>query len=323
MTFDVRTLAPGELIREPGFYNIPLDVHHGQPCDGPSVTSGILRRMELEYPGDVWAFHQLNKERIWEREDTDALRLGRAMAAYVEGGEDEVDRHFYVLPDNRPNRPTRAQLTAIKEGRGSQSGNRSVAFWREVDQDPRDKITENQMQMIRDMGKALAIDPMAVSLLGGLPEITMAWKDPATDLWCLARPDQVSEDGYAGDYKKISPQGAPFDKDLCYRAIRKHRYDMQMGFAHEGYEVLTGNQPEAVGLIFQSDRRPHFCIPVEIPEEEVSIGRFYNHKNLRRFRECLDSGHWQEPGEHPGIFRWSDDERERILEEMNTAGVAP
>jgi hypothetical protein len=98
---------------------------------------------------------------------------------------------------------------------------------------------------------------------------------------------------------------------------------MQMAFAHEGFERLTQNQPQAVGLIFQSDRRPHFCIPVEIPEEEIEIGRFYNHRSLWRIKECMDSGHWPEPGEHPGIFHWSDEERERILEEMNMEGTAP
>ena len=322
MTPEIRTLAPGEKICEPGFYNIPLDVHHSQCCDGVSVTSGVLRRMELEFPGEVWAFHDLNPDR-WEREDTDALRLGRAMAAYVEGGEAEVEQHFYVLPEDRPQRPTRQQLVAIKEGRGSTTAMRSLSFWKEVDADPRDKITESQMNLIRDMGRGLVADPAAQALLGGIPEITMAWFDEQTQIWCLSRPDQVAFDGFVGDYKKISPQGALFNEALCDRAIKKHRYDMQMAFAHEGFEALTGYQPQAVGLIFQSDRRPHFCIPREIADEEIGIARFHNHRALRRFRECLDSGHWQEPGEHPGIFRWSDEERERILEQMNTEAAAP
>lgn len=322
MTPEIRTLAPGEKISEPGFYNISLDVHHSQCCDGFSVTSGVLRRMQIETPGDVWAFHDDNPDR-WEREETDALRLGRAMAAFIEGGLEEVEKHFYVLPDSRPQRPTRQQMAAIKDGRGSKSAMASLAFWREADADPRDHITENQLNLIWDMGRALAKDPMAAEMLDGIPEVTMAWKDERTGIWCLSRPDQIKFDGYAGDYKKISPQGATFDHALCYRAIKKHRYDMQMAFAHEGFEQLTSYQPQAVGLIFQSDRRPHFCIPVEIPEEEIEFGRFYNHRSLWRIKECLDSGHWPEPGENPGMFHWSDDERNRILEEMNMEGTAP
>ena len=321
MTPEIRTLGPGEKICEPGFYNIPLAVHHSQCCDGVSVTSGVLRRIKQEYPAEVWAFHELNPNR-WVREETDALRTGRAMAAYVEGGADEVEEHFYVLPESRPQRPTRQQLTAIKEGRGSKSAIQSLSFWKEADADPRDQITESQFDLIRDMGRALEADPAAQAILGGMPEVTMAWFDERSQLWCLSRPDQISFDGFVSDYKKISPQGQLFDKDLCYRAVEKHRYDMQMGFAHEGFETLTGFQPQAVGLLFQSDRPPHFGIPIEIGEEEIAIARFHNHQSLRRFRECLDSGDWQEPGEHPGIFRWSDEKRERILEEMNTENQA-
>lgn len=322
MSYEIRTLAPGEKITEPGFYNIDIKVHHSQCCDGVSVTSGVLRRMKLEYPADVWAFHELNPDR-WERRETDALRLGRAMAAYIEGGVEEVEANFYVLPSYRPDRPSAKQLHLIKQGRGSTAANASVAFWKEVDSDPRDKITETDFQLIKNMGNALSIDPMASALLGGMPEITMAWKDARTGIWCLSRPDQVSFDGFVGDYKKISTQGAPFDHDICYRAIRKHRYDMQIAFANEGFFQLTGNEPQAVSLLFQSDLPPHFCIPIEIPEEEIAIGKFHNSQSLYRFKECLDAGHWPEPGEQPGYFHWSDDERNRFLEEMNTAGVAP
>ncbi|WP_065330354.1 PD-(D/E)XK nuclease-like domain-containing protein [Tritonibacter mobilis] len=324
MSIEIRTLEPGEKISEPGFYNIPLDVHHSQCCEGVSVTSGVLRRMEQEYPGDVWAFHDLNTDPDkFTREDTDALRLGRAMAAYIEGGADEVEAHFYVLPDNRPNRPTRQQLAAIKEGRGSKSAMTSMSFWKEADNDPRDQITESQFQLIQDMGKGLQRDPAAAAILGGIPEVTMAWQDQRTGIWCLSRPDQVAFDGFVGDYKKISPQGQPFDHALCYRAIEKHRYDMQIAFACEGFEILTRHQPNAAGLLFQSDRRPHFCIPIEIGEEEIAFGTFHNHKSLRRFKECLDAGYWPEPGEQPGYFHWSDEKRQQILDEMQTAGVAP
>ena len=322
MTSEIRTLADDEVISEPGFYQISLERHHGQPCDGPSVTSGVLRKMETGFPAEVWAFHKLNPDRI-EDTDTAAKRMGRAMAAYIEGGADEIERHFMVLPDNRPQRPTRQQLEAIKEGRGSRTAHRSVAFWREVDTDPRDQITEAQFQTIQDMGIALVKDPAATAALGGIPEITMAWQDEATGLWCLARPDNLSFSGILSDYKKISPRGGVFNERLCDRAIDKYRYDMQMGFASEGFERLIGSAPDAVGLVFQSDEKPHFCILREIPEEDLAFGRFHNHRSLVRFAECLKSGHWPEPGENIGPYRRSDSDRERILNEMNTEGVAP
>ncbi|MGB1214942.1 MAG: PD-(D/E)XK nuclease-like domain-containing protein [Pikeienuella sp.] len=109
MTPEIRTLADDEKITEPGFYNISLDRHHSQPCDGPSVTSGVLRQMELATPADVWAFSLLNPER-WERPETKALTLGRAMATYVEGGGDAVREEYHVMPEDAPSRPTQNML---------------------------------------------------------------------------------------------------------------------------------------------------------------------------------------------------------------------
>lgn len=322
MSYKIHTLEKGELITEPGFYNIPLDQHHGQPCDGPSVTSGVLRRMKDHGPSKVWAYHALNPE-AWPDEDTQALRLGRAMAALVEGGIEELEKHFMILPDDRPRRPTKDQLRALREGRETATARRSIAFWGEMDRDPRDKLSETEYELICNMGLALAKDPSASAALSGLPEITMAWKDLKTDLWCLARPDNVSFDGSASDYKKVNTGGKPFSQWLVDDRLEFNGYDLQMAFAAEGLEQLTGVWPEVVGLVFQEDKPPFDSILRGIPEEDLRFGQFYNHQSLRRFRECLDSGHWPGPGEHTGSFHRSEKRREAILEEMNVAGVAP
>ena len=108
MTFEIRTLAKGEKITENGFYNITLDRHHDQPCTSVSVTSGILRKMDplIGDPAEVWATHKLNPD-PWEKTDTEAMKLGRAMAAMVEGGYEELKRHTLLL-DRAPraNLPT-------------------------------------------------------------------------------------------------------------------------------------------------------------------------------------------------------------------------
>jgi len=59
----IRDLAADQIITEPGLYRMSLERHHSQPSAGVSVTSGILRKMELATPADVWAFHQLNPAR--------------------------------------------------------------------------------------------------------------------------------------------------------------------------------------------------------------------------------------------------------------------
>lgn len=379
MTHPIRTLGPDETISEPGFYQISLDRHHAQPCDGPSVTSGVLRKMELESPADVWAFHMLNPDR-WEKPQTAALRLGRAMAAYVEGGMEAVAQHFAVLPEDKPGkptakmledygsgidlscyevlpvdaprRPTSKQIVAVEAGGGTDTAKAAVEFWREaevagksfvtqseidrlhdvknrvefwkaVDADPRDKISAADQKMIEDMGKVLARDPGAVAAMGGIPEVTMAWKDERTGLWLLSRPDTVSFDGMMTDYKKLNTQGRPFNHGLIDRRITEHGYDMQMAFAADVFESLTGNRPEIVAIVGQWDQPPHHVIIREILDEDLRMASFLNRRAIDRFAECLASGYWPGPGDDVGYYRRPEWRRDQILQQMNTEGTAP
>jgi|GEM_PF-3590868 len=322
MTFEIRTLAADEKITAPGFYNISLDRHHSQPCDGPSLTSGVLRKMELATPADVWAFSKLNPDR-WEQEDKTALRLGRAMAAYVEGGMDEVSKHFLVLPEDKPRRPTAAQIAAYNSGKITDANKASVEFWAKMDADPRDQITDAEQKMIENMGKVLAADPMASAVMGGIPEVTMAYQDDQTGLWLLSRPDTVNFDGTVTDYKKINTQGRPFNYRVLDNRITDHGYDMQLAFAAEVFELLTGEWPTSAGVIAQWDAPPHHVILREISEEDLRIGQFRNRRAINRFAECLRSGNWPGPGDDPGVYQRPQWQRELLLQEMNTEGKAP
>lgn len=316
---EIRTLADDEIITEDGFYRMPLDRHHNQPCDGVSVTSGVLRKMELETPADVWAFHVLNPER-WEKEQTTALRLGRAMAAYVEGGMDEVENHFLILPADKPRRPTPQQIEAYDQGRATDAGKASVEFWRKIDADTRDPVTDAEIEMIANMGRVLSCDPVAAAAMGGEPEVTMAWRDTATGLWVLSRPDTVSFDGTLSDFKKMNTQGRPFTHNVVDRRIEQHGYEMQMGLAAEAFERLTGEWPGVVSIVAQWDQPPHHVILREIGEDMLRIGQWRNRRALARFKECLDAGHWPGPGEDVGQFRPSQFWFERMTEEMKVGG---
>lgn len=321
MTPEIRTLADDEVISEPGFYNITLDRHHNQPCDGPSVTSGVLRKMELATPADVWAFHALNPERI-EQEDKKVLWMGRAMAAFIEGGAEEVLKHFSVLPPSKPRKPTAQQIEAYEQGRATDKGIESVEFWRKVEADTRTPLTDADMQMICDMGTALANDPMACAVMSGIPEVTMAVQDPLTGLWLLARPDTVSFDGAMSDYKKMNTQGAPFTYRLVDQRITKHGYDMQMAFAAETMESLTGMWPSSVGIVAQTDKAPHHVILREIADDDLRLAQFRNRRAINAFAECLSTGHWPGPGEDVGAYQRPEWLREKILEEMQAGEVA-
>lgn len=321
--FEIRTLAEGEVITEPGFYAIPLEQHHNQPCDGPSVTSGVLRKMELETPADVWAFSKLNPNRWEDQPPTAALRMGVAMALYVEGGKDAVLEKFNVHPDDKPRRPNEAQIKAYDDGNPTDAGKISVEYWRAVDASPSGYLNKAEFDLICDMGKVLEGDPAASAVMDGVPEVTMAVRDERTGLWLLSRPDTVSFDGSMSDYKKMNTGGKPFNHRLVDFRITDHGYDMQMAFAASTFEALTGVWPQSVGIVAQVDKPPHSIILREIIEEDLKIADFRNRRAITRFAECLQSEYWPGPGDDVGSYRRPEWQREQLIEEMQTAGEAP
>ncbi len=319
---EIINLGRDEKITQPGFYRMPLWQHHSQPCDGVSVTSSVLRTMRKGTPADVWAFHRLNPDRM-EQPDRPAWKLGSAIAAFIEGGEDQLRGEFYVLPAKKPNRPNEKQLIAFKEGRATQAAMEAISFWERVEADPRPKITEADVDRIKALGEVLARDPVAATMLGGEPEITMAWKDPKTGIWCLSRPDNMTFDGTGVDYKSISIMDAYIQPYHIDRRITDHLLFMQMGWADEAFEQITGERMGALGFVFQLTTPPFHVIPRALDDEEVGIGRWMNRQSLDRFAECLASDNWPGPGEHVGAYHMPAKLRERILEEMNTEGEAP
>jgi hypothetical protein len=276
----------------------------------------------LRTPADVWAFSLLNPER-WEKKETPALRLGRAMAAYVEGGMDALEQHFMLLPADKPRRPTVQQIAAYDAGKATDVGKAIVEFWRAVDADTRDPVSDAEIEMIANMGRVLSADPAASAVMGGMPEITMAWQDARTGLWCLSRPDTVNFDGTVTDYKKVNTAGRPLSHRLVDARITDHGYDMQLAFAAEGFEQLTGQWPNSAGIIAQWDEPPHHVILRDISEEDLRIGQFRNRRALMRFAECLESGHWPGPGEDIAAYQRPDWQRQMLIEQMQTEGVAP
>lgn len=317
----IKDLPDGELIQEPGFYRISLERHHSQPCDGPSITSSVLRKMETWTPADVWASSSMNPART-EKEDTDALRKGRAMAAFVEGGRDCVLQSFLLLPEDAPKRPTAAQRGAVEKGTAQTASIEAVRFWAAVEADGRPLVTQSEMAEIEAMGAALVADAGAAAVMEGLPEISMAWQDEETGIWLLSRPDTVAMSGVLTDYKRMNTQGRPFNTRLVDSRITEHGYDQQMALAADVFERLTGSRPEAA-IVAQWDKAPYHVVLRPISDEDLRIGSLRNRRALVRFKECLESNYWPGPGEHVGAYQRPDWQREMLLQQFQTEGVSP
>lgn len=315
-------LGPDDKITLPGLYAISLERHHNQPCAGFSVTSGVLRAMEQGSPADVWAFHRLNPARF-EKEETDALRLGIAMALLVEGGPQRVLEVFNLHPEDKPRRPTAAQIAAYEAGRASDAAMQSVEYWRAVDEDPASYLTKGEFDELCLMGAILERDSNASVVMRGIPEVTMAWQDEATGIWVLSRPDVISLEPSVIDYKKMAVRGGYFHAGLVDRRIDEGGYLQQIALGAEGFERLTGEWPKLTGIVAQLGSPPYHVITRAMDEEDLRIAQFQNRRALNRIHECLTSGHWPGPGEVVGSYQMRKEHRERLLNEMNMEGKAP
>lgn len=318
---EIRTLKPGEKITENGFYNIPLAVHHNQPCDGPSVTSGVLRTMELDSPADVWAWSKLN-DKARKKESTSAMYMGAAMAALIADGVKELQKQFYCLDKKIPKRPSPLQWAAWKENRTKSTDTiRACKAWTLINDDPRPPLTHAEVQELIAMAKVLRKDPDAQAAMDGLPEITMAAKDEETGLWLLARPDTVSMDGVVTDYKKIATMRSESLKPwMVDQRIAAGGWDMQLGFGSDVFHRIVGDWPSLHGIVGQWGEYPYHVITRVIEEEDINMGIFRCRRAVRTFHTCMTSGHWPGPGADVGSFHRNEAVRDRLREEMQSEG---
>ena len=357
--FTIRDLGPDEIIMENGFYRIPMERHHGQPCVTPerleeikdgdtpkpgewSVTSSVLRDVVKHGPASVYQRSLLNPNRE-PKPETDALRLGRIMAAYIENGPEGIEEFVRVVaskpdsmtvpemiewaksgrdkPFSPPARPSLDAVMKWAEGKGTPAAKRAIEYWRDIDSDPRMIVKEHEWETICEMGKALAADPKARAVMDGVPEITMAWLDEETGIWCLSRPDTVSFSGITTDYKKMSAQGRVFNGNLVDHRITDFRYDMQGAFACQGFEVLTEARP-SFGIIAQSDVAPYKVVLREISTQDLHMGQFDNMAALKTYHQCMIKNDWTDEAEDVGEYRRPQWMTDQIMERMVKAEAA-
>jgi hypothetical protein len=95
----LRQIEDGEIVIEPGIYDMLIGWYHQQCCDGPSISSSDIRAI-LRSPAHFWRTSELNPNRV-EKDDKEAFILGRA-AHYLLLGEKNFGQHFIVPPAKAP-----------------------------------------------------------------------------------------------------------------------------------------------------------------------------------------------------------------------------
>jgi hypothetical protein len=285
----------GGLITEPGAYvGFPIQRYHGaECCAGPSISSTGLKRLVGEKgqrtkgktPRHFWERSNLNPNR--QPEDSDALRLGRAfhdalLQPEFWRGPESVYHH---LPDGFSRAKSKAMAVEIAEADAALAAGKCC-------------MSADEAALTDAMVEAARADPLFAALLGkGEPEVTFAWQDKETGVWCRARPDFVlANRAFALNVK--TDTDASFDG--FSKSIAKYGYAQSAALELDGYAAIFGEAPATflhpvIEKPTLSAWEPGSYIATavwELPAEDIERGRWLNRQALRTFADCLAKGRW-------------------------------
>lgn len=308
----IREYVPGTIITEPGAYaNVPMDWYHGQPCDGPSISSSGLRTIFNQSLAHYWDSSPLNPNRQ-EIDQTEAIVLGRA-AHHLLLGEGDFDKHFVVRPDTYVSekgekKPWSNNANVCKEWNAAQAEAGLTI------------LTPNQIEYIKGMSRTLSEEPAVQGgILNGLVELSMFWKDEETGIWIKSRPDAVPNDADAADLKCV----ADISDDGIKRGLGDRGYHQQAATVKEAMRMIFHREMENFFLVYVEQKRPH-CVRIDtIDPEDVELGIEENHAALRLFKRALETRYWPGPknisGDGGFVRRapWARESSRRRIEQIN------
>lgn len=287
----VRAIAEGEVITEPGQYEIPIDWYHGDCTDGPSISSSGIRDLFGKSPAHYWLTSCLNPDRVPPPEK-EAFKFGRA-AHHLLLGEANFGKHFVVRPVYAP-----GHEPGNPEGKEEKRwhGNMNVCKdWLATQAKAGlTVITPEDAVAIKGMSESLERNELVrAGILNGAIERSLIWKDEETGIWLKARPDAIPLD--SADVADLKTAKAVDHPDLM-KAIAERGYHVQGSLIGLGMKAVLGIEMASFSLVFV-EKTPPFCSRVvTVKPSDIELGEAQIRASLRVFKRCLERGEWPGPG---------------------------
>lgn len=267
------------IITAPGAYpDIDGDLYHRvEICDAESISSTGLKTISSKSAYHYWWDSPLNPQRP-APEQKQHFNVGKGVHDLLLL-QDLFPKNYFVLPEGFDARLKR---------------------WADV-KDERDEairsgvpvLSHAQYQMVYAMAEQVEKNDLAKALIvSGIPEMTLAAKDPVTGVWIRSKPDILP------DTKDIIPDiktAISAHPDDFEKAATKFGYFQSAAHYMDIIELLYG---EAVGvkrrfvLIVVESTPPHLVQIYHLDDEAIQMGRMLNRKALNTFAACLRTGIW-------------------------------
>lgn len=321
---EVRRWSGGKITQSGVWSDVPIELYHGDICDGPSVSSSGLRTIFYESPAHYYRDSYLNPLREPQKV-SDAFIFGRG-CHHLLLGESDFRRFFVIRPETYPD--TKNPLSYFDSPQASLYPQRawsSAATWCKgwlLDAWMSDLtvLTQGDIKAIRGMAQSMAQEPLIQQgILNGLIEHSFFWQDEETGVWLKWRPDAIPTSDLA--FADLKSTVSVRDEDL-ERAVGAYGYHAQAALGAEACRAVLGRDMDSFSLVFCEKAPPH-CVRVKtVRPADVDLGVRQNRAAMRTFAKCVETGEWMGPGgkqhdaEYMGLTPWAYGKIESRITEM-------
>lgn len=237
-------------------------------------------------------FRAFGQEKV--REDTDAMRLGRA--THLAALEPERFRSCYALWDG-----------------GRRAGKEWEKFRAQAEADRLEILTEDQYQEALAIAAAATTNEHAARWLrGGSAEVTMLWTHVAPDIehcpgfsiYCKGRMDIAQGVSALVDLKSCRDASPEAFQRQCWNL----GYHEQAAYYQDGYAAVNGGVRVPYVLVAVENHAPYAVQVYQVPDRVLEVGRESYRSLLERLNECRSQNRWPGYAEGPlelELPRWA------------------
>lgn len=203
-----------------------------------------------------------------------------------------LSARYIIVPDDAPKRPSKTQWAAKKPSPESVA---AMEWWTGFQETcgtrlivPAEDCSTTQLQLC-----ALQADREIADLLSeGYGEASVFWIDPATGVYCKARPDWVRPTGPRS--VKLLDLKTTVDEspDAFSRSAARLGYHRQRAHYWKGFEIATGLEVEDFIFACVTSAPPVLAVPYRLVDEVVQQGEDECAELIQLFAECTQHNRW-------------------------------
>lgn len=271
-----------------------MGIVHGMPFEEYLAVDAMSQSALKEMAKSPW--HYANRVEI--KQTRPMLNGSLVHCARLE--PDALSQRYVIVPEDAPKRPTDAQWAAKKSNESSQAAKEWwTAFGDEIA--GRTIIPAKDFDITQQQLAALNANvQIAEDMSDGHSEVSVFWIDPATGVYCKARPDYVrsaTNGDILTDLKSVMDESARG----FGRAAARLKYHIQQAHYVSGWQVATGRKVAAFSFAAVTNAPPVLAMPYLLPDDWVQQGVDERDHLMALFAECRRTDTWPAYGQGYGL----------------------